>query len=108
MFNNDSLGSLPHGGENLDNAPGGRVTLEEGEGIWDLAGTAFNDSLLTLAVTSTFLFVPKESQCPDFEVLTKHFKVHLLQFQESWLESTLLASISFRYVGSGFRGKEHP
>lgn len=80
---------------NLDNAPMERVALTEGEGVWDLAGTAFSDSLLTLAITSAFLFVPKESQCPDFEVLTKHFKVHLLWFQESQLENSLAASISF-------------
>lgn len=82
----------------------GRVALEEGEDVWDLAGTAFSDSLLTLAVTSTFLFVPKESLCPDFEVLTKRFKVHLFQFQESPLENTLAASTAFPYVGPRSRG----
>lgn len=58
----DPLGHLPHRVEgNSDDAPVERVALEEGEGIWDLAGAAFNDSLLTLAVTSAFLSVPKKA-----------------------------------------------
>lgn len=46
---------------NSDDAPVERVALQEGEGIWDLAGAAFFDSLLTLAVASAFLFVPKKA-----------------------------------------------
>lgn len=75
--------------------------LKEGEDIWDLAGTVLSDSVLTLAVTSAFLFVPKESQRPDFKVLTKHLRVHILHFQESRWGNTVLASISFPYVDSG-------
>lgn len=59
-----------------------RVACEQGEGIQKPAGKVLGDSLLTLAVTCAFLFIPHESQCPDLEVLTKYFKVHLLQFQE--------------------------
>lgn len=47
-----------------------------------VSSNVFGDSLLTSAVTHAFLFAPKEHQRPDFEVLTKHFKVRLLQFQE--------------------------
>lgn len=47
-----------------------------------VSSNVFSDSLLTSVVTHAFLFAPKEHQCPDFEVLTKHFKVRLLQFQE--------------------------
>lgn len=70
-------------------------------------GHILSDSLLTLAVTYAFLFVPEECQCPDLGVLTKGFTVCLLQCQELLLENPLWASSSHSLT-EGLRDEGRP
>lgn len=61
---------------------------------------------MTLAVTYAFLFIPSESQCPDLEVLTKYFKVHLLQFQEFSIREHSSSQLPIPLLGLRTQGRK--